>query len=94
MITNEPILSILDSASPAKSYYDKAAEALYMVKGILGVVRGATDSDFNSAEIYSGDVSNAVAAAIFITGIAQEHIDSLHGQLLSTGNEGPHEGIS
>jgi hypothetical protein len=87
MITNEPSFSILHKDPSAKNYYDKASEALYMVRGILGVLRGATDSDFNSMEVFSGDVTRAVEAALFLADIAQEHVDSLHAQLLSSKDE-------
>ncbi len=65
-----------------------------MVRGIMGVLRGATDPDQNSMDVYAWHVAGASSAALFLAEIAQEHVDSLHGQLLSTGNEGPHEGLS
>lgn len=94
MITNSPIFSTMHQDYPKRSHYDKASAALDMARGILGVLSGATDPDENSREVYAGDVTRAVDAARFLAEMAQEHIDSLHGQLLSTGNEVAHEGIS
>lgn len=93
MITNNPVSSILHTDT-AGSHYDKACEALDMVRGILGVLRSAADPDYNTVEVHAAHVVAASSAATFLAEIAQEHIDSLHGQLLSTSNEGPHEGIS
>ncbi len=94
MITNTPTRSRLESDSPTGSHYDKATEAIYMIQGILGVLRGAVDPDYNSLEVFAGHVASAADAALFLTGAALEHLDSLHAQLLSSNNEAPHEGIS
>nr|WP_320010552.1 hypothetical protein [uncultured Desulfobulbus sp.] len=87
MITNQPIFSTLHSDSHAKDHYNKASEALYMVRGILGVLRGAADSDYNSLEVYAGDVARSVEAALFLADIAQEHVDLLHAQLVAPTDE-------
>jgi len=84
MITNNPIFSMLHSDSPKRSHYDKASEALYMVRGILGVLSGAVDSDYNGTEVSAGDVARTVDAARFLTEIAQEHMDSMHAESISS----------
>lgn len=87
MITNNPTFSTLHSDSVKRSHYDKASEALDMVRGILGVLRCATDTDYNNMEVYAGDVSSAVDAARFLADTAQEHMDSMHAELLSINSE-------
>ncbi|MGD9949315.1 MAG: hypothetical protein AB7U29_12675 [Desulfobulbus sp.] len=94
MITDKPRDFFLHSGARPGAHYDKATEAIDMARGILGVLRSAVDPDQNGMEVYAWHVACATDAALFLAEIAQEHLDSLHNQLLSTSNEGPHEGIS
>jgi len=94
MITQKPSYSLLHSEVPKGKHYDKATEAIDMVRGILGVVRCAVNPDFEGREIYSGQIFSAVNAALLLAEKAQDEVDLLHTQLLSAKREDRDAGIS
>lgn len=93
MITNNQNYSPLHTDT-AGSPYDKASEAVDMVRGILATLRCAVNPDTDSPQVYAGQLLGAIEAALFLAEKAQDQIDLLHEQLLSPSNEVAHEDIS
>ncbi len=92
MISRKPSYSLLHSEVPKGKHYDKATEAIDMVRGILGVVRCAVNPEADLMEIYSGQIFSAVNAALLLAEKAQDEVDLLHTQLLSANREERNEG--